>query len=56
MQDRRDSSDSNEEDNVAALPASNEYASCNLTKRQVYLEFSEFNPAQIKKIEDIFNQ
>ncbi|XP_050545868.1 EF-hand domain-containing protein D2 homolog isoform X2 [Daktulosphaira vitifoliae] len=27
----------------------------NLAKRQIYLEFSEFSPAQIKKIEEIFN-
>jgi hypothetical protein len=47
-----DSSDSNAED--GALPA-NEYAS-NTTKRQVYLEFSQFSPSQLKKIEDLFDQ
>jgi len=49
---QEESSDSNGEG--GALTA-NEYAS-NTTKRQVYLEFSEFSPAQIRKIEDIFNQ
>ncbi|XP_060869932.1 EF-hand domain-containing protein D2-like [Metopolophium dirhodum] len=49
---QEDSSDSNGEG--GALTA-NEYAS-STTKRQVYLEFSEFSPAQIRKIEDIFNQ
>ncbi len=47
---QEDSSDSNGEGVLIA-----EYAS-NTTKRQVYLEFSEFSPAQIQKIEDIFNQ
>ncbi|XP_015366773.1 PREDICTED: EF-hand domain-containing protein D2-like [Diuraphis noxia] len=49
---QEDSSDSNGEG--GELNA-NEYAS-NTTKRQVYLEFSEFSPAQIRKVEDIFNQ
>lgn len=49
---QEDSSDSNGE--AGALTA-NELAS-NTTKRQVYLEFSEFSPTQIRKIEDIFNQ
>lgn len=48
---QEDSSDSNGEGGTLIA----EYAP-NTTKRQVYLEFSEFSPAQIQKIEDIFNQ
>ncbi|KAL5240371.1 hypothetical protein ACI65C_007781 [Semiaphis heraclei] len=48
---QEDSSDSNGDE----LMTANEYAP-KTTKRQVYLEFSEFSPAQIRKIEDIFNQ
>lgn len=50
-----DSSDSNGEGNGESH-SKREYASNTNYKRQVYLEFSEFSPAQIKKIEDIFNQ
>lgn len=43
-------SDSNGEENV--VPANQQ----TYNKQQVYLEFSEFNPAQIKRIEDTFDQ
>lgn len=43
-------SDSNGEEYV--VPANEQV----YNKQQVYLEFSEFNPGQIKRIEDTFDQ
>lgn len=53
-----DSSDSNGEGNGDPHTNRELYTSNSNSnyKRQVYLEFSEFSAAQIKKIEDIFNQ